>query len=518
MLSQQVFRVETAEGLVPASLPDVLTLLCARTLISFEGLAAHQAHAWELFLFQLAALALIRSGDTAAAEDAQAWQALADTEGWRQRLEALTPGCADTAWSVVVEDRTRPAFLQPPIGAARWDGYTVAGRTPDEIDVLVTAKDHDVKAARAGEAEPQHWIFALVALQTQQGYSGRGNFGIARMNGGFASRPMVMLTPGRGLPARFQRGVQAALAARTAALAKAHGLYRPDGLMLLWLDAWDTEASLPLAELDPLFIEICRRVRLTGHAAGHVTAWGRTSEVARVAVAKDLKGNLEDAFTPIAAKDGTALTVGAGGFDYRLVRRLLDIQEFRRPAAMEARADDPQDGAWLHAAVLVRGQGKTEGLHERWLHVPTRAKQLFGDRSPDIGELGKAMVIDAEGAKQALARGLLVFLQGGADPPDVKDERPGPWLDAFEHDVDLIFFDHLFARLQDNTDEIGEHWRKALVGTARALFERGVERLSPPQCRRERAQAMAEMRFWWLLKSAGLLPRPEDDAEEEDEL
>jgi hypothetical protein len=50
------------------------------------------------------------------------------------------------------------------------------------------------------------------------------------------------------------------------------------------------------------------------------------------------------------------------------------------------------------------------------------------------------------------------------------------------------------------------------------LFERGVERLSPPQCRRERAQAMAEMRFWWLLKSAGLLPRPEDDAEEEDEL
>jgi CRISPR system Cascade subunit CasA len=514
MLVQKVFRIETADGLEPASLSESLARLCAGTLVAFEGLAAHQAHAWELFLFQLAALALVQSGEGTAAEDARSWQALADTDGWRQRLEALTPGCADTAWSVLVEDRTHPAFLQPPISAARWEGYTMAGRTPDEIDVLVTAKDHDVKAARAGAAEARHWIFALVALQTQQGYSGRGNFGIARMNGGFASRPMVMLTPARDLPARFRRGVQSALAARAAAVTTGD-LYRPDGAMLLWLDAWDTEKSLPLAALDPLFIEICRRVRLTSDAAGHITAWGRSSEVPRVAVAKDLKGNLGDAFTPTAAKDGTALTVGAGGFDYRLVRRLLDPQEFTPPAAMEPRADDPQDGAWLRAAVLVRGQGKTEGLHERWLYVPTWARRAFGDRSPTLGKLSAAMMSDVDGAKKALARGLLVFLQGGTDPPDFKDERPGPWLDAFEHEVDQIFFDHLFARRNDNTDEILEQWRKALVGITRTLFERAVERLTPPQCRRERAQAMAEMRFWWLLKSGDLLPPPKPDAEEE---
>jgi CRISPR system Cascade subunit CasA len=44
-------------------------------------------------------------------------------------------------------------------------------------------------------ATPEHWFYALLTLQTMQGFLGAGNYGISRMNGGFASRPSVGLAP-----------------------------------------------------------------------------------------------------------------------------------------------------------------------------------------------------------------------------------------------------------------------------------------------------------------------------------
>jgi CRISPR system Cascade subunit CasA len=304
MLYEQDFIVETLDQNLPANLPEALALLCRGHLLSFEGLAAHQRHAWFLFLCQLATLALIHAGEDTAAEEDEAWAALDDAEAWRQRLAALTPGCADTAWSLVVDDPAQPAFMQPPIRQAL-DRYEVIGRTPDEIDLLVTAKAHDLKPARAGRAGARHWIFALVSLQTQQGYSGRGNFGIARMNGGFASRPMLMLTPSQDLPKRFRRGTQAALAARRKALDQDYSLFRDNGTALLWLEPWDSETSLKLGALDPLFVEICRRLRLQRRdPGGSILALGRPSDVPRVE-AKAAKGNLGDAWrvppSPLAA-------------------------------------------------------------------------------------------------------------------------------------------------------------------------------------------------------------------------
>lgn len=35
-------------------------------------------------------------------------------------------------------------------------------RSPDELDVLVTAKNHDVKMARVGTDTVEAWLFALV--------------------------------------------------------------------------------------------------------------------------------------------------------------------------------------------------------------------------------------------------------------------------------------------------------------------------------------------------------------------
>jgi CRISPR system Cascade subunit CasA len=504
MLTEPVLLLDTSHGLHAATLPQALAWLCDGSLIGFDGLAAHQRHPWYLFLCQSTALALVRSGAAEAVDDASAWRDLADAEGWRRRLADLTPGDADTAWSLVARDLSRPAFLQPPIGSGTLQGYKIVGQTPDEIDVLITAKGHDIKAARAAAPELRHWLFALVTLQTLQGYSGRGNFGIARMNGGFASRPLMMFTPGRDLPTRFRRGVQAAIAARRTAL-ETDGYYRDDGLALLWLETWDTETGLSLKNLDPLFIEICRRVRLVPDTQGRITAWGRPSEVARVTVPKEAKGNLGDAWTPIGMKESAALTVGSSGFDYRLVQRLLNRAEFSRPAAMRLDDIDPAADVWLHAAVLVRGQGKTEGLHERWLRLPQDFQPFMRDptRAEMMANLSGGMIVHADGAKRALRLGLLKYLQGGGEKVDFEDDRPQQWLDALEHRIDGMFFHHLFARVRADGDLVTETaWRDALAATTRALFDEAKSQLSPPECRRERADAVATMTFEGLLRKA----------------
>ena len=510
MLTDAILHVRTEGGELRASLPQALALLCDGSLAGFDGLAAHQRHSWELFLYQVAAVALARSGEGGAAADNAAWRALADAQAWRARLAALTPG-AESAWSLVTDDPTVPALLQPPIrlGLGR---YAVAGRTPDEIDVLITAKGHDIKPARAEVAEERHWLFALVSLQTMQGYSGRGNFGIAHMNGGFGSRPLLMLTPSRDWPARFRRGVQAALAARTAALATQDGYYAPDGLPLLWLEPWDTEHSLPLKRLDPLFVEVCRRIRLVRGPDDRIAALGRPSEVPRVAVPEAAKGVLGDAWTPV--QGGMALTVGPAGFDYRRLASLFSLAETIRPAAMEP-PPGHRGSAWLHAVVLVRGQGKTEGLHERWVPIPGPALRGFasaGDANA-LGQTSTNMVAEAGAARDALRHALLMLLQGGAEKPDFEDERPREWLDRLHREIDEVFFQHLFATLEHDGD--AGQWRTALVALVRRLFGEAAARLSPPEMRRERAHAVASLVLGARLKKAGLMQADKTQATDE---
>lgn len=503
MLDEPILVLETRDGTVMATLPEALARLCDGSLLGFDGLLAHQCHAWELFLYQIAALALLWAGEKQAAEDAAAWRALADPAAWRARLAALTPG-EETAWSPVVADLTRPAFLQPPIPSGRLNGYAVAGRTPDEIDLLVTAKAHDVKAARLAVGALRHWCFALVSLQTQQGYSGRGNFGIARMNGGFGSRPMAMVTPGRDLATRFRRGVQAALAARSEVLGNPDSLFSRQGLGLLWLQPWDREESLALGTLDPLFVEVCRRLRLVAGPDGSLLAWGRPSEVPRVAVPKELKGNLGDAWTPVAIKDAAALTVGGGGFDYRMVGRLLNQQEFQIPVGMQPRADDPPDDTWLRLSVLVRGQGKTEGLHERWERIPPVVQRGLGKAG--LGKVSRLMLKPVEEAKKALNFGLLLFVQGAPVKVRRDDDRLRPFLDAFEQRVDSVFLEHLFGHLTAPEDgDPGREWTETIVALARAAFADGQARLSPPDSRRDKARAVSAIAFQRSLRKAGLI-------------
>ena len=243
------------------SLPGVLAALARDEVETFTALRPHQAPAWRMFLGQIGALALHHSEATTLPEDEPAW---------RDVLRALTPEFPDDEpWRLVIDDRKKPGFLQPPVP----EGVTLKNNveTPDALDLLITARNHDVKQGMARQADPEDWIFALVSLQTSEGFGGATNYGIARMNGGSSSRAMMALAPapgGKGVTPRLgaclRRDVLTLLESRERELAANEHIGFPanGGLGLVWLAPWRDDEQIHLSELDIWFVEVCRRVRL----------------------------------------------------------------------------------------------------------------------------------------------------------------------------------------------------------------------------------------------------------------
>ncbi len=489
-------------------LPDLLALLTADGVEGFDGLLAHQRQPWFLFLVQLAALAL-------AADEQTELPATIDADDWRRLLLALTPGAEETAWSLLVADHRQPALLQPPVrDAAAWARMQPLGATPDAIDVLITAKNHDVKQARIGAAQPHHWLYALISLQTSQGFLGRGNFGIARMNGGFGSRPLVELVPSMRWGTRFRRGVAVALRQRHLLRTRQPDDYGfgPEAHRLLWLLPWDRDDGLPVPSLDPCFIEICRRVRLCADAAGTVSALGRPSEGTRVD-AKERKGLVGDPWIPVNRGTGGAYTVSGEGFRYdRVADLLFDKTKFDLPLALTPLRGDPED-MWVHLSALVRGQGKTEGLHDRALPVNPRIMQRIAqeDEREKAHELAKRMVEEAKTCIKAVKGGLLCLVQGAPEKINFEDKRAQATLTALDQEIDKVFFGHLWRILGADTDEarlaadIG--WRQCLHDLSATAFRRGCNRLPAPSARRERSLVLAESLYRASLYKHLPLPR-----------
>lgn len=363
MLGEPLFSVQLENGkTTKCSLPQVLARLGQKgpqAISSFAALQIHQAHALHAFLVQLAAIALHLHGLN---EQKDVWQ---DEETWKGFLWSLTQK-HDEPWCLYVSDLEKPAFMQPPVPEKSLNSFESC-TFPDEIDVLVTAKNHDVKATRIQKPKPEHWVYALLTLQTMQGFLGAGNYGIARMNGGFASRPSVAFTPGASLAARFIRDTTILLAQRQS-MVNNHAYQNENGNALLWLLPWDGTKSISLPSCDPYFIEICRRVRFEIHQSSLI-ARVRPTRAARIE-AKAAKGNTGDPWTPVDKKEAKALTVPADGFTYARTQELLLGSDYQPGITQEYYSTDREElffklVHWLEVKESPKGFTKDKFLFLR---------------------------------------------------------------------------------------------------------------------------------------------------------
>lgn len=454
------------------TLPGVIARLASGELADFPRARAHQFHPWAMFLTQLAAIALHRAGKT---------DPRLSEEDWRTLLLALTDGTHEP-WCLVVEDLSKPAFFQPPVPEGNI-GLWKRSDNPDDIDVLVTSKGHDVKASLLSPDDLEAWTLALVTLQTTQGYSGGagGYNGVVRMKGGYGSRPRVGLAPDRTATARFTRDVQVLLNSWQAMVSRG---FSDAGIALAWVAPWDGALSLAMPDLSPHFVEVCRRLRLQLSRQGVSCAYA-TSQGRRCLLEIE-NGDVGDPWIPIEREGGGALTVGGGGFRYQVLTRVLFDGAFE-PAAAQVIVPGDSDPVLLLASAMARGQGKTEGLHERVLTLPSVARRRLGQ--PETrASVGVRATHRVEQGKKMRSKVLFPALRKVALGESVVEDR-------FDARVDEVFFDDLFSSLDQADAEAELAWDSRLNEIAWQELQRAIDRCCVPSASWYKAVSEAESTF-----------------------
>lgn len=474
-ISERAISVVLLPGLAHLSLPGLYAAMIADEVVDLPAARPHQRQALHAFLAQVGALAMIAADrDELPATEAE----------WASLLRGLTPDHPDDApWSLIVGDVSKPALLQPPIPERSIEALKECEITPDAIDMLVTSKAHDMKPTRMARATAEQWFFALLARQTMDGFLGAGNYGVSRMNGGFASRPMVGLSPIGRWGARLRRDLRRLLEIRRERreLAVDDGFKRKGGLGLLWLAPWDGSTALLLRDLDPYYVEVCRRIRLVQTVDG-IAARRGGSKAARVAMPKELNGVTGDPWANVDQRKppNKCLTIDGAGFHYKRVAELIapvggKWQYVQSPLQRWAQSDG--SGALeLVFIATVRGQGGTDGFHERRIPIPAGVARLMGEDPDPLARLARERIEDAGNVRRGVLRtGLFVLFQNAPEELDLahtpSDRKAEPFLEAFDRAVDRFFFDSLFEEFTAPEGEAKEAKRRAWTEALKALAD-----------------------------------------------
>lgn len=477
-----------------ASLPELLVALAQDEIRDFPALRPHQRHPWHAFLVQLAAIALHRAGVDVP---------FASAPAWRNALLAMTPDDPDGAAWCLVAPVDKPAFLQPPVPEGRVDDWKSLYSAADELDMLVTSKNHDVKGARAVKAKPEDWLFALLSLQTQEGFLGAGNYGISRMNGGFASRAGVGVAATPSLWGHRWASDLGRLRQNRAVIAEERGLSLDEGVALVWVEPWSGLDSLSFAALDPFYIELCRRIRLVwrGSCMGAVGAGTKAPRIA----SKELNGVTGDPWVPVETDAAKALTITSKGFDYKLVAELLFGSKYT-PAITQGMGLGPATGgAVLIAQGVTRGQGKTEGYHERRVPVSPKTRSLLlGGKRDVLGKAASKRIGAINDVRSTLWSALVALFSNGGPGKDASDsvkDKAGDFARVFEQGEDARFFVDLNEEIEAD-DQGRQHlqWQLGLVDRAEAVLKQAFVAGPRSAMQRYRAQAAALSRFHGTLK------------------
>lgn len=493
LLHDPLFRVRTEAGMMKVSLPLLLELLGKNAVHQYIGVQRHQVDAFHVFLSYLGGAVLARKGDTETEQSA---------EYWHSGLLELAGSAGASAWDLISSRLDGVAFMQPPIPPK--SKSSASAETPDKLDLLQTAKNHDVKQNRAARPYLDEWIYALISLQTMSGFMGKGNQGISRMNSGFGNRLIVELIRDRSPGKRWSDAVHRLLVHRQEVLEQPFG-YSDNGLVLVWTQPWDGTQQVELSRLDPFYIEICRRVKLTDDKDG-IRAHFYSSEKPRLA-AKELNGVVGDPWLPIemAGKgDPKALTVSPRGLTAELMRRIM-FRENLGLSALQSPNHDWVGPFWLAASVLVRGQGITDGFYEWEIMIPKeRVKLLFGqipqrDSLADLSKLAIAHAGTMQG--RVLKQAVFALLQGGPDQikfdHDVSDKWWTRYSRMFEQYWSEAYFPWLLSIDEGFKPDVEERrWIEILTNCAQRVLDEAEKSVPAHSGRKYRTITAMRNRFW----------------------
>lgn len=436
LLTDPLLRVETSDGLERMTLPSLLAALGEDRVEALTGIQRHQEEAFHVFLCSLAAAILVRRGDSDPQQD-EAY--------WRNGLRGLAGVAGDDAWTLVVEDLSKPAFMQPPCSGIV---FSKTSGCPDAFDTTEIAKNHDLKLARGESTELDLWVYVLVSSNMNAAYSkgGRDGFYFAtpKAKKNRVGRVYVRPTIAGKLGRQWFFDVSCLLTYRTSLLDKAYG-YSADGIVLTWTWRWKAKSQLQFHDLDPFFLGTARQHRLfvvDGEVEGRLAP----SVEPLIYCPPSLVGNIGDAYVPIDASDDSAISISDRGWRADLLRTIVFEESIQSPLLQIAKTT-AMDGLLLRCSSIARSRRGTEGYHFRELSIPKAVLLFFNSSRSEIepvAEISKTAVAEVAGKiERVLSKALLAYLHVSDSFRDAKtkrldwtdekwrkkaDEKHGPWL------------------------------------------------------------------------------------------
>ncbi len=441
-------------------LPELFSLLERNDVAGFPALLPHQGGPFHVFLVQLACHALETSGASEHLPELtpeEPWRLLGEhtPDEWREMIRGIVPDYAqkypgDEPWCLVVDDLAKPAFLQCPVADAKFAASKAFVERPDDLDLMISSKNFDIKSDMFHDAQVEDWFFALVSLQTNSGFLGRGNYGIARQNGGWAQRPIFTLQSSSLPGARWGRDARIILSCEGSGKDNLWGVCQnKEDKRLLWLDPWDGTTSYELPALHPLCIEISRRVRAMDKNGGIVFKKA-PSNCPRIS-SSHMCGNLGDPWEPIVS-DSKGARAFSSALNYANIAKIVcgEATMLQNLLLRYHKGIDSNQGLKLWCSALVKGQGKTEGYFERLIPIDAQKRHL----RKDLWKAANVMLSQVELAKNsvlavAVARFLLCGHENGSSSIDwnssiVKNCLPRV-RERFEAYVDSEFFSYFWS-------------------------------------------------------------------------
>lgn len=231
---------------------------------------------------------------------------------------------------------------------------------------------------------------------------------------------------------------------------------------------------------------------------------GTGSKAARIA-AKDLNGLTGDAWTPIDVDGGKALTITANGFTYKLVSELMFGGKYQAPVAQNFDHSTKGDSLVFVTQGVTRGQGKTEGYHERRVPVTPKVRGLLMTNQKAHLERIAGRRISAIGeVRKLLWLALAVFFGNGTsgDSSEGNKTKASKFSMPFEVAEDSRFFDDLNEEMEaTDPDAQRLQWLLGLVERAETILKRAFDTGPRSGIQKYRAQSAALSRFHGGLRS-----------------
>jgi CRISPR system Cascade subunit CasA len=165
----------------------------------------------------------------------------------------------------------------------------------------------------------------------------------------------------------------------------------------------------------------------------------------------------------------------------------------------------------LVAEAICRGQGKTEGYHQRRIPIPKSAFHGIVSDQSAASRLASRRAVSLGEIRMAFRSGLFVLFQGATNRKseyEAAKRLAEPWLERFERAADQSFFDELWDEAgasESAREDIYMRWLKAQLSFAYGLLSEAFFAFPYPAARRYCARAQAGIAFRAKLSRSALL-------------